>query len=82
VSSSHHYLSSSDIEKIKRVLIGARLSVGIDEAARFLIRQYQEGVTEETALAEALTRYVGQRSDWRLMQDGKSDKRPPGVSEK
>jgi hypothetical protein len=32
--------------------------------------KYQEGMTEETALAEALARYIEQRSAWRLMQDG------------
>ncbi|MDH6231945.1 hypothetical protein M2281_002543 [Mesorhizobium soli] len=81
MSTSHQYLSSSDLEKIKRVLAGARVCVSIDEAARFLMRKYQEGVTEETALAEALDRYARQRSDWH-MRDAKQDKRPPGASER
>ncbi|PSJ56273.1 hypothetical protein C7I85_25235 [Mesorhizobium soli] len=74
VSTSHQYLSSSDLKKIKRVLADARLSVRVDEAARFLMRKYQEGVTEEVALAEALDRYIEQRSGWRLMQGGKRDR--------
>ncbi|MDH6230800.1 hypothetical protein M2281_001372 [Mesorhizobium soli] len=67
---SHQYLSSSDLAKIKRVLADARLSTHTDEAARFLMRKYQEDVTEETSLAEELARYVEQRSGWRHMLGG------------
>lgn len=67
----HQYLTASDMEKIKRVLAGARattVSLGInDEAARFLMRKYQEGVIDEAAMAEALDQYVAKRNGWRLV---------------
>jgi hypothetical protein len=67
VSTNAQYLSSSDLEMIQRVLAHARLSIRTDEAARFLMRKYQEGVTEEAALTEALARYVEQRTGWRIV---------------
>ncbi|WP_146148952.1 hypothetical protein [Pseudaminobacter soli (ex Li et al. 2025)] len=70
MSTNAQYLSASDLEKIKRVLTGARLSIRTDEAARFLMRKYQEGVTDETALAMALDRYVKQRTGWRVVRGG------------
>lgn len=67
----HQYLTASDMEKIKRVLASARattVSLGInDEAARFLMRKYQEGVIDEAAMAEALDQYVAKRNGWRLV---------------
>ncbi|WP_146148996.1 hypothetical protein [Pseudaminobacter soli (ex Li et al. 2025)] len=83
MSTSHPYLSASDLGKIKRVLSGARLPIGGgDEAARFLMRKYQEGVTEEADLAEALERYIELRTDWRLVQGGKQSNRSPGAPER
>lgn len=68
------YLSTSDLEKIKRVLSDAPLPKNDpraeDEAARFLMRKFQEGVTDEAALAAELARYIEQRRDWRRAKDG------------
>lgn len=71
---SHQYLSASDLEKIKRVLSDAWVTTDAPgweaEAARFLMRSYQEGVTDETALAEALKQFAAKRNAWRLQQGG------------
>ncbi|MDH6231947.1 hypothetical protein M2281_002545 [Mesorhizobium soli] len=68
-----HYLSTPDLEKIKRVLTTAPLpkndARAEDEAARFLMRKFQEGVTGEASLAWALARYIEQRQDWRRVPE-------------
>ncbi|WP_280821481.1 hypothetical protein [Pseudaminobacter soli (ex Li et al. 2025)] len=80
VPTSHQFLSSADLEKIKRVLTDAHLSGSVNEAARFLMYKYLEGVTEEAAMAEALARYIKLRSGWRLSLGGdlgKKERRAP-----
>lgn len=78
MTGSHQYLTADDLGKIKRVLADAHMPNGTlgmgHEAARFLMRKYQEGMTDEAALAEALDLYVGRRNSWRLMDDGGAEK--------
>lgn len=53
------------------------VSLGInDEAARFLMRKYQEGVIDEAAMAEPLDQYVAKRNGWRLAQGAGLGKLP------
>ncbi|WP_106722774.1 hypothetical protein [Pseudaminobacter soli (ex Li et al. 2025)] len=72
--SSHEYLSPSDLGKIKRVLAEARFPMSSsrtrEEAARFLMRKFQEGMTEEAQLADALEHYIEQRAGWRILPGG------------
>ena len=73
---SNPYLTGADLEKIKRVLAasGERLpqsgSPLDSEAAKYLMRMFQEGVTDERALAEALDQFIARRRGWRHGQSG------------
>lgn len=70
--SHRHYLVPSDMAMIERVLahpdlrqslnLGAALDCG---AARFLIRKFQEGMTDEGDLTVALDRYLRILQAWR-----------------
>ncbi|PWJ86604.1 hypothetical protein C7441_101485 [Pseudaminobacter salicylatoxidans] len=76
---THQFLTSRDLEKIKRVLVNARSALSElrmeREAARFLMQRYLEGTTEEPALADALDNYLAKRHDWQFVNGSAKDKR-------
>ncbi|MEP9395769.1 hypothetical protein [Mesorhizobium sp. KR2-14] len=71
-SSAHqHYLAPDDMTMIERVLenagfrkSGESSALGRD-AANFLAREFQDGVTDEAGLTQALDRYIALRGTWR-----------------
>lgn len=75
--SSH--LTASDLGKIQRVLAAAHPTTGAlgigHEAARFLMRKFEEGMTDEAALAEAFDQYIAKRNGWRRVHGGLDGKR-------
>ncbi|MEP9374954.1 hypothetical protein [Mesorhizobium sp. KR1-2] len=64
---SHQYLTSHDLAVIQRVLAKAgfgssKTAPGIDrEAARYVMRQFQTGLTGEAELTRALDHHLGDR---------------------
>jgi hypothetical protein len=68
---SQQYLTSDDMAKIERVLTQAgfhksETASGMDkDAASFLAREFQDGVTNEADLALSLERYLTRRASWR-----------------
>jgi hypothetical protein len=68
--SSHEYLSPQTLERSSRFSL-RRFPIGSlrtkEAAARFLMREFQEGVTEEAELANALEHYIEQRAGWRIV---------------
>lgn len=77
-SSAHqHYLAPDDMAKIERVLAAVGSSGAFErlDAASYLTRKFQEGVTEEAELAFALQRYMKTRGAWRRPPSGSPDLR-------
>ncbi|MEP9374951.1 hypothetical protein [Mesorhizobium sp. KR1-2] len=72
----HQYLTSDDLAMIQRVLAKAgfctsKTAPGIDrEAARYLMRQFQDGLTDEAELTRALDHHLAERQKWQSTRNG------------
>jgi hypothetical protein len=77
--SHRQYLVPSDMMMIERVLAHSNLRQSPDQvglssgAARFLIRKFQEGMTDEDALAVALDRHLQMLRTWQSSPHGIDD---------
>lgn len=65
-SAYQYYLAPDDMAKIERVLAeaGTRGTFERLNAANYLTRKFQEGVTDEVELAFALRHYMNTRGAW------------------
>ena len=71
-SAAHrHFLKSSDLAMLERILVKSGLvkTAGncgpVDEAARFLMRRFQEGLVNEDDLTSALEAHLRVRHEWK-----------------
>ncbi|MEP9374478.1 hypothetical protein [Mesorhizobium sp. KR1-2] len=73
---SHQYLTSHDLAMIQRVLAKAgfgssKSEPGVDrEAARYLMNQFQDGMTDEAELTRALDHHLWERQNWQSTRTG------------
>lgn len=74
--SRQQYLTPDDMTKIERVLAQAGFrksetgSTLDQDAASFLTREFQDGMTNEADLALALENYMLKRNSWRTASRG------------
>ncbi|PSJ56059.1 hypothetical protein C7I85_25350 [Mesorhizobium soli] len=81
----HEYFAPSDMAMIERVLARFDLREPLCSpamqrgAAKFLIRKFQEGMTEEVDMAIALVRYLGLWRVWWSRPQPSAEPLPNGV---